>query len=212
MSALVQRGMAQGRPMALTITIALHVALVAGLLAIKVVESARQGATPIQFHEIRDERPAMPEVQPIEPVLGKPTAVPRLIPNLPDFPIEDSISAQVMDASRQVIPIDVPQYVDTTTVMVADTPLRYQAVRPSDDYYPPQAIRMAAEGAAVVRTCVDSAGRLSGAPTVVRTSRVSLLDAAAVKWASEALRFQPATRGGAAVASCKEFRVSFTLH
>jgi hypothetical protein len=41
---------------------------------------------------------------------------------------------------------------------------------------------------------------------------VSLLDAAAVKWASEALRFQPATRGGTAVASCKEFRVSFTLH
>jgi hypothetical protein len=71
---------------------------------------------------------------------------------------------------------------------------------------------MAAEGAAIVRACADAGGRLSGNPTVVRTSRVSLLDAAAVKWASEALRFQPATRGGVAVASCKEFRVSFTLH
>jgi TonB family protein len=204
--------MAQGRPMALTITIGLHVALVAGLLAIKVVESARQGVTPLQLQEIRNERPPVPEVKPLDPVLGEPAAVPQPIPDLPDFPIDDSISAEVVDAAREVVEIDAPLSVDATTVMVADTPLRYQAVRPSDDYYPPQAIRMAAEGAAVVRACVDSAGRLSGAPAVVRTSRVSMLDAAAVKWASEALRFQPATRGGTAVASCKEFRVSFTLH
>jgi TonB family protein len=204
--------MAQGRPMALTITIGLHVALVAGLLAIKVVESAKQGVTPLQLQEIRNERPPVPEVKPLDPVLGEPAAVPQPIPDLPDFPIDDSISAEVVDAAREVVEIDAPLSVDATTVMVADTPLRYQAVRPSDDYYPPQAIRMAAEGAAVVRACVDSAGRLSGAPAVVRTSRVSMLDAAAVKWASEALRFQPATRGGTAVASCKEFRVSFTLH
>ena len=212
MSALVQRGMAQGRPMALTITIALHVALVAGLLAIKVVESASQRPTPIQFHEIKIERPAVPDVHPLDPVLGAPAAVPQPIPDLPDFTLDDSISAEVVNAPREVIVIDVPQVVDTGPVMVADTPLRFQAVRPSDDYYPPQAIRMAAEGAAIVRACVDSAGRLSGVPTVVHTSRMSLLDAAAVKWASEALRFQPATRGGVAVASCKEFRVSFTLH
>jgi TonB family protein len=97
-------------------------------------------------------------------------------------------------------------------VIKPDTPLRYQAVRPSDDYYPPQAIRRAAEGAAIVRACVDAAGRLSGTPTVVRSSRESLLDVAAIKWASEALRFQPATQGGVAIAACKEFRVSFTLH
>jgi hypothetical protein len=48
MSALVQKGIAQGRPMALAITIALHVALVAGLLAMKVAQVvADRTAVPI---------------------------------------------------------------------------------------------------------------------------------------------------------------------
>jgi TonB family protein len=92
-----------------------------------------------------------------------------------------------------------------------DTPIRYEAIRPTNDYYPPQAIRMQSQGVTIIRTCVGASGRLSSQPSVVRGSRDALLDAAAVKWAGEALRFQPATRGGVAVASCKDFRVNFTL-
>jgi TonB family protein len=211
MSALVQRGSAQGRPMALAVTIALHVALVAGLLAIRVVETVKNHATPIQMMNIVEKKKPIPVETPIVPKLAGPAAVPQPVLDLPDFREAESIAAIAVDIPQDLV-VEKPRGVDSGSAAVADTPLRYQAVRPSDDYYPPQAIRMAAEGAAIVRACVDAGGRLSGVPTVVRTSRVSLLDAAAVKWASEALHFQPATQAGVAVAACKEFRVSFTLH
>jgi TonB family protein len=211
MSALVQKGIAQGRPMALAITIALHVALVAGLLAMKVAQVvADRTAVPIDVKWLEEKRPTLPPAELIKPRLIDPGTV-----VVPDNPVpqvlqEDSISLPP-DTGRvaQTLPDELP--LDVTS-LPADMPLRYQAVRSPDDYYPPQAIRMAAQGAAIVRACVDAGGRLSGKPTVVASSRQSLLDAAAVKWASEALRFQPASRGGQAVASCKEFRVSFTLH
>ncbi len=212
MSALVQRGNAQGRPMALVVTIALHVALVAGLLAIKVVEAVKEYTTPIQVTNIVEKPRPVPVEKPIVPILGNLAAIPQPMLDLPNFREAETITAVAVDIPQDVIAAQTPRDIAAGAVSVPDTPLRYQAVRPSDDYYPPQAIRMAAEGAAIVRTCVDAGGRLSGAPTVVRSSRVSLLDAAAVKWASEALRFQPAMRAGVAVASCKEFRVSFTLH
>ena len=211
MSALVQRGSAQGRPMALAVTIALHVALVAGLLAIKAVETVKNHVIPIQVKNIEEKEKPVPVVAPIVPVLGRFAAVPQPTLDLPDFPEAQTIEATAVDIPQDVI-VEMTRRVEASIASVPDTPLRYQAVRPSDDFYPPQALRMGEEGAAIVRTCVDAGGRLSGVPTVVRSSRVSVLDAAAVKWASEALRFQPATRAGAAIAACKEFRVSFTLH
>lgn len=211
MSALVHGGSAHGRPMALGVTIALHVVLVAGLLAIKAVETAKDNATPIQVKNIVEKKKPVHVEAPIVPVLGRFVAVPQPTPDLPDFRETEAIAGTVVDIPQGAI-VETPQRVETTIAAVPDTPLRYQAVRPSDDYYPPQALRMGTEGAAIVRTCVDAGGRLSGAPTVIRSSRVSVLDAAAVKWASEALRFQPATQAGVAVESCKEFRVSFTLH
>ncbi|HMA12288.1 MAG TPA: TonB family protein [Steroidobacteraceae bacterium] len=212
MSALVQRGSTQGRPMALAVTIALHVALVAGLLAMKVVEVAGERATPpIDVSWVKERRPTIPPEKPIRPTLVDPRGLaPPDIP-VPDVPLGNPVEPIPVDTQPLSMPGEDAVSVEPTTV-VADTPLRYQAVRPSDDYYPPQAIRMGAEGVAVVRACVDAGGQLSAAPSVVRSSRQSLLDAAAVKWASEALRFQPATRSGAAIAACREFRVSFTLH
>jgi periplasmic protein TonB len=211
MSALVQRGSVQGRPVALAITIALHMALVAGLLAMKVAQVAAERATePIGVNWIEEKRPPIPPENHPRPRLREVGTV--VTPDIPLtlIPMEDSITlppdpGPVAQAEPEFTPASV-------TLAVPDTPLRYQAVRPSDDYYPPHAIRMEAEGAAIVRACVDAAGQLSGRPTVVRTSRESLLDGAAVRWASEALRFQPATRAGVAIASCKEFRVSFNLH
>jgi TonB family protein len=196
--------------MALGVTIALHGVLVTGLLAIKAVESAKDHAIPIQVKNVDVKRPD-PVETPIVPVLGSFAAVPQPTPDLPDFRDSETIPATVVDVPQDAV-VETPRRVETVIATVPDTPLRYQAVRPSDDFYPPQALRMGAEGAAIVRACVDAGGRLSGVPTVVRGSRVAVLDAAAVKWASEALRFQPATQAGVAVAACKEFRVSFTLH
>jgi TonB family protein len=91
------------------------------------------------------------------------------------------------------------------------TPLAYRSHRSTDDYYPPISIRMGEEGAAIVRVCVAANGTLQDAPRVTEGSGFPRLDAAAVAWAREALTFTPATEGGAAVASCKGFRVRFTL-
>lgn len=212
MSALVHGGGVQRRPMALAVTIGLHVALVAGLLAIKVVEEMKVHAIPIQLQDLKEKPRPVPVEQPVEPVLGQVAAVPQPEMDLPDFQETETIAAQFVEPTQAAVPMDSIRGAGTGIAPLPDTPLRYRAVRPSDDYYPPQAIRMAAEGAAIVRACVDAGGRLSGVPVVIRSSRTSSLDSAAVKWASEALRFEPATRAGVAVASCKEFRVSFTLH
>lgn len=211
MSVLVQKGNAQGRPMALAVTIAVHVALVAGLLAMKVVDVASESAPVIHLTNLDEEHKPVARMEPIEPVLGNPAAMPQPVVLLPQFS-EEAISVPVIETPREAVVPETQPVFNTSAVTVPVTPLRYQAVRPSDDYYPPQAIRRGVEGAAIVRACVDAAGLLSAAPVVVRSSRESLLDAAAVKWASEALRFQPATQDGVAVAACKEFRVSFALH
>jgi len=202
----------QGRPIALAVTIGLHVALVAGLLAIQVVKELRVNTIPLQMKDVEEKpRPVRVET-PIVPVLGQFAAVPQPAVDLPAFADAESITAQVVDIPPDVVAVEPSRGSGAGSAVIPDTPLRYQAVRSSDDYYPPQAIRMEVEGAVVVQACADVSGRLSGTPTVARSSRSSLLDAAAVKWASEALRFQPATRAGAAVAACKEFRVSFKLH
>jgi periplasmic protein TonB len=93
-----------------------------------------------------------------------------------------------------------------------DTALRHEIVRSTDDYYPAQSIRTEEQGAAIVEVCVGADGRISSNPTVARSSGYRRLDGAAVVWAREALRFQPATREGVAVPACKSFRVNFTLH
>jgi TonB family protein len=211
MSALIHRSGVQGRPLALAVTIGLHVALVSGLLAIKVVKELRVNAIPLQMKNVEDKPRPVPVETPIVPVLGKFAAVPQPPVDLPALADAETIAAQVVDIPPDAA-VESARGSGAGSVVIPDTPLRYQAIRSSDDYYPPQAIRMETEGAAVVQACVDASGRLSGTPTVARSSRSSLLDAAAVKWASEALRFQPATRAGAAVAACKEFRVSFKLH
>ena len=94
---------------------------------------------------------------------------------------------------------------------VPATALRYTALRPTDDFYPPSAIRLGEEGVTVLRVCVSAAGILQGEPLVTSGSGHPRLDGAAVAWASQALRFTPATRDGAPVEACKGFRVSFRL-
>ena len=91
------------------------------------------------------------------------------------------------------------------------TALSYDAVRSPDAYYPPMSAQLGETGAAIVQVCVTPEGRLESAPQVAQTSGYPRLDTAAVTWASEALRFKPATAGGVPVRSCAGFRVKFRL-
>ena len=92
------------------------------------------------------------------------------------------------------------------------TEIAYTALRPTNDFYPPTAIRLGEEGAAILRVCVSASGAMLGSPAVTAGSGHPRLDAAAQAWASQALRFRPATRDGVPVEACKGFRVSFRPH
>jgi len=191
-----------GRGLAFAIVVGLHIAAVAGLMVWKIAETVivvpNVSIAVTSLEQQRQE--------------AKPTPVKV---QLEEFtPVEQVIEVQPIEIEATTAlepPAATPPAGDTGAISSStDTPLRYRAVRPADDYYPPNAIRMEQAGDVILRTCVDARGKLSSAPTVVR-GRTALLDAAAVKWAQEALRFTPATRGGVAVDACKDFRVQFKL-
>lgn len=190
-----------GRTAVMGIIIALHVAFIAGLMAWKIAENvSEKSGTAIRLAWVTE--PSKPKPVPvIKPAVVPPKPLDVTVP-IPE-PIE-TLPADAANSTALSANLD-----DSAGV---DTPLQYRAVRSADDYYPPQAIRMNQVGAVIVRTCVDASGHLTARPQVVTPSSSPLLDTAAVTWAGEALRFTPATRGGVAVASCKDFRVNFKLH
>jgi len=213
MSAYVQQAsMVSGRSMVLMVTVALHAAAISALLAWRINEANSSQAIQDLIVTIDPDRPRpVPHPQTNDnPLVGIPIPVPQ-VPHTP-ISVESSDTAPIGQTGTLDPPTGPAGPELPVSVEVVQTPLRFQAVRPSDDYYPPTAIRLEQQGSVIVRACADAAGRLSGRPVVVTGSRYRLLDEAAVKWATEALRFTPATRDGAAIAACKEFRVNFTLH
>ena len=205
MTTYVQRmHITSGRTVVMAVIIGLHAALIAGLMAWKIAEAVSdKNPNAIKLAWINQ-----PEQPQPTPVITKATEVP-LAPLEVTVPVPVEVDTPDVPVDSTAIAATEQSDADSAAV---DTPIQYRAVRPANDYYPPQAIRMSQAGAVVVRTCVDASGKLSSTPQVVKPNGSALLDGAAVKWASEALRFTPATRGGVAVASCKDFRVNFQLH
>jgi protein TonB len=99
---------------------------------------------------------------------------------------------------------------DEASTAVSSNALTYTTLRSPDAYYPPMS-RQLGELAWLVRVCVNRDGSRDGTPALKTTSGFSRLDQAAVKWATEALRFKPAVQGGSAVHACQGFRVKFRL-
>lgn len=82
----------------------------------------------------------------------------------------------------------------------------------SESFYPYSARLWAQEGATVVHYCVDANGRLSGAPTVERTSGDDDLDGAALALAKAGDgHYVPAHEAGKAIAACANLKVNFAL-
>jgi TonB family protein len=206
MTTYIQRmHVTSGRTVVMAVIIGLHAALIAGLMAWKIAEA------------VSDTSPSTIKLAWVnEPEKAKPTPVVTKAAEVPLAPLEVTVPVPVEVDTPPDVPVDSTAIAATAQSdadsAAVDTPIQYRAVRPANDYYPPQAIRMSQAGAVVVRTCVDASGKLSSTPQVVKPNGSALLDGAAIKWASEALRFTPATRGGVAVASCKDFRVNFQLH
>lgn len=210
MSAQIQQAnMASGRSLVFMTIVALHAVVISALMAWRITEVTSKDADRIPISWTRPEPREVPKpIKMGNPLQGIPLPTP-LAPVPLSMPEEPALAAVPIPDGLPVAGSSNPGLAAT---VVADTPLRYQAVKVPDDYYPANAIRLEQQGTVIVRTCVDAAGRLTGVPRVVTASRFRALDEAAVAWAGEALRFTPATKGGTAVGACKDFRVNFRLH
>jgi protein TonB len=135
----------------------------------------------------------------VEPSKPKPIKVKEAVPQ-PETPPPEAAPAD-----------PTPPAVTADAAISDATALSFDALRSPDAYYPPMSAQLGETGAAIVQVCVSPQGRLESAPQVAQTSGFPRLDAAAVKWASEALRFRPATSGGVPVRSCAGYRVKFRL-
>ena len=78
------------------------------------------------------------------------------------------------------------------------------------EYYPEVSRRNGEEGRAVVKVCVNVAGKIDSVEVATGTGH-PLLDEAALKVA-RAMKFKPATSEGKAVLSCPTLPVKFVLH
>lgn len=82
----------------------------------------------------------------------------------------------------------------------------------SDDFYPDASRRLNEEGMSVVHACVGANGKVTEAPTLVKSSGSPRIDGAAVKLAQAGSgRYQPALQDGKPVDACFDFGIRFKL-
>ena len=206
-------GLLTGRQVVFLFVIALHALAIVSLMAMRIplqdkVPSGLKWIDPVVPEKPVDPAPPLPAPDLLSsqsiavplPVMPGPVIG---LNEAPAVPVEIGISLPAVTEAVSGSSAAVPA--------IPDTGLQSRIVRSPDDYYPSASLQLQEEGLAVVHVCVGPTGQLAGAPAVKSTSGSRRLDAAAVKWASEALAFTPASRNGAAVSACKDFRVRFTL-
>lgn len=208
---LQQASVLSSRQMVMLLIVGLHALLISGLMAMRIIPVAHKPETITIVDFLRqDPAPTGPLPDPqLKPRLLSPTTldIPQPVLNIP-VPVTPPIQ---FSATPNPPPLP-GATVASAVVEVASTPLQFRAVRAADDYYPSASISLQEEGSSIVQVCVAPSGKLDGKPVIEESSGSSRLDAAALLWAREALRFTPATRGGVPVSACKGFRVNFTLH
>jgi periplasmic protein TonB len=214
MSAHIQQAnLLSGRSLVMAVTIALHALVISALMA------SRMGVVPTPpvkewMEAVQPDKPAEPviEVDITSPKYVVASHVTNLVIPVPaaiEFPEDVVIDPMLPRLTETVLTSGRP---DPVVAAIPETPLQYQATRSTAEYYPPASIRLEEQGIAVVQICVANTGRVQGRPQITASSGYARLDAAAVRWAQEALRFTAATRDGVAVGSCKGFKVIFDLH
>jgi protein TonB len=219
MSAHVQQAsVLSGRSMTMMMVIGLHALLISALIAMKFVPpSTVQG--PKSFELIND--PPEPAPPPEAPA-PRPQKLQRfevVVPVIKLPAIEVAEDTLVIEAPAQadVVPAQGdagpgPAPVTTPAPARVFTELRYSAVKSPDEFYPSTSVALQEQGVAIVNVCVGADGRIDGLPVIQSSSGYKRLDQAAIRWAREALRFNPATENGAGVRACKGFRVVFNLN
>jgi protein TonB len=212
---LQQASLLSGRQMILLGIIALHALIISALMTMRIMPDVQSPQVPLIGRIDPPREIPVPPPPEIPVTMAKPrVTMPQVPAPIVKFPDADVVAPYV--APVETGPVDpVPAQTgagENPVPAIPATALQFRAVRPADDYYPRASLKLQEEGTAIVQVCVTPAGKLDGNPVIRSSSGSSRLDAAALKWAREALRFTPATRGGVAVAACKGFRVKFTLH
>ncbi|HLQ11980.1 MAG TPA: TonB family protein [Steroidobacteraceae bacterium] len=182
--------------------VALHVLVIYGFLTVFVPPKLHAPVPPMSGEVLnmpRSPPTKAPRPAPFTPGSGEVFQ----IPNVPLAPIHWDYS----DPSSTAITTGT----ESSGGAGPSVPLSYVVTKPIDEFYPPGSIRLNEEGASTLQVCVAANGALAGAPALQSSSGYPRLDAAALKWAREALRFTPAQQDGKAVPACKGFRVSFKL-
>lgn len=82
----------------------------------------------------------------------------------------------------------------------------------TEDFYPAASRRLEEQGTTVVHVCVGANGRLTGDPTVEKTSGSSRLDEGALRLAKAGSgRYKPSTEDGKPIDSCFAFGIKFQM-
>lgn len=213
---VLQAGLTTGRQLVMMATIAWH-ALVIAVLMTFTIRPETIADPPRLIVDVLTQTTAKPPPEPMElrsPDIRNPHPVELPRPE-PMFPaVTSTVTQPSADTTVWQVP-DVPVVSrgnGSNVVVPAPTELRFEAVKSTDDYYPNTSLQLQEEGVVIVRVCVGADGKISGTPAVESSSGRRRLDAAAVAWTREALRFTPATREGRPVPACKGFRVRFKIN
>ncbi len=151
---------------------------------------------PWQFHEFVLEAPKVP---PVLPPVDPPTND-GPVPTMVLSPDPGVLSSQ--DPSVTLPPHDSVRVQGGTGA----------AFPHPDDYYPDASRRLEEQGAAVLKVCVDAAGRLMTDPVKEETSGSGRLDAAAVRLAKAGSgQYRPTTEDGHPVPACYPIKIRFQL-
>ena len=191
----------------LVVIIALHV-FIAWALATGLARRAIQVlAPPIQTTIVQEIKPKdLPPPPPPPKFERPPVEVPPPEVNI-NVPVESNTTAISNVTTRHVEAAPPPPRVVRRTA---------GGVGPgfpnTEDYYPAASRRLEEQGTAVVHVCVGANGRLTGEPSVEKTSGSSRLDEGAVRLAKAGSgHYKPATEDGKPVDACWPLAIKFQM-
>lgn len=199
------------------ITIALHAAVAAALLAYEPARTSLAAAAPIMVDWIAP--PAPPQPEQVRPPKPRPV-VKRPVPPPPPAPLIASTAPPVEPAVAPApvapapVPVEAPPPAPAPTPVVAAvevTPPVFNAdyLKNPAPPYPAQSRRLGEEGRVILRVLVSAAG--AAEDVQIRTSSGSArLDEAARETVRQ-WKFQPARRGSEAIAAWVLVPIRFSL-
>jgi protein TonB len=172
-------------------------------------------APPVETKIIEEEKPPEEPPPPPPPPVDATPPPPYIPPvevqvQLP--PPVNTITAEVKETPPAVTPPVMAPPAPPAPPAVAGTKptLNPRLSRPPDEFYPNGSRVDKEEGSIVVKCSVGLDGKC-GSPTVETSSGFPRLDEAAIKYATQGVRFVPGTEEGKPVAMTHMFKVTFKL-